>query len=162
MQPLLPAFQLAFRASVGAGIAVIIARWLGLPGPAFAMIAAVIVTDLSPAETRRRAWQRIAGTILGAAVGAALSPVAGEGWTLVPGILAAMLACLLLGMTDAAKLAGYLCGVVLLEHSHEPWAYALVRLVETLLGIAVAVLVSMVPKLIREAPAPQAPAPPAS
>lgn len=42
MQPFLPAFQLALRASLGAGIAVTLARWLALPFPLYAMVAVLV------------------------------------------------------------------------------------------------------------------------
>jgi hypothetical protein len=65
------------------------------------------------------------------------------------GIFAAMLTSHLLGMKDSAKVAGYVCGVVLLTHSDHPWSYALYRGLETGLGIAAAFSVGMVPKLLR-------------
>jgi len=68
-------------------------------------------------------------------------------------VFAAMLASQLLGLEDATKLAGYVCGLVLLEHSASPWAYAGWRLAETLLGVTIAVLLSFVPKLVRPSPA---------
>ena len=49
----------------------------------------------------------------------------------------------------AAKVAGYVSGIILLDHGDSPWSYALFRMIETVLGIAAAVAVSFVPKLIR-------------
>jgi len=62
--------RLAVRAALSAALALAIAQLARLPSPVFAMIGAVIVTDLSAAETRRVAeryealWRRVTGTTL--------------------------------------------------------------------------------------------------
>ena len=153
------ALQLSVRASLAAGLSLAVADGLGLAFPIYAMIAAVIVTDLDPAKTRRQALPRLTGTIIGASVGAvACAWLPAAPWSIALGIGVAMLACQLARMKDATKLAGYVAGIVLLEHTDDPWLYALDRLVETAIGLGVAVAVSLVPKLLREN-APPAPTP---
>lgn len=143
--------QLAVRASAAAGLAMVVVGALGHESPLYGVIAAVIVTDLSPVRTRALAMPRVAGTLVGAALGAALAPlVVTSVGSVALGILAAMLVAQLAGLRDASRLAGYVCAIVLLEHRMEPWEYALSRTVETLVGIAAAVLVSFVPKLLGE------------
>jgi uncharacterized membrane protein YgaE (UPF0421/DUF939 family) len=150
------ALQLSVRAALAAGISVAIAARLALPFPIYAMIAAVIVTDLSPQRTRQQALPRMAGTVVGACIGAAASELLPwSPWSIALGIGLAMFTCEIARMKDATKLAGYVSGIVLLvEHGGEPWLYAWQRLLETALGVAIAVLVSLVPKLLHAEPPP--------
>jgi uncharacterized membrane protein YgaE (UPF0421/DUF939 family) len=142
--------QLSLRAAVGASLSLAIAYLLGLEYPLYAFIAAVIVTDLLPSQTRQLGLKRIVATVVGAVCGAVLSPLLPpDPWAIGLGVLAAMLLSNLLHADDGAKVAGYICGIVLLDHGAEPWSYAFYRFVETMLGIVVALSISMVPKLIR-------------
>ena len=145
----LSAVQLATRASIAAALALAVARLLGLDFPIYAMIAAVIVTDLSPVRTRELAWPRLAGTVVGAVTGAALSMLLPAGPLAVGvAIFATMVLSNVMRFQSAAKLAGYVCAIVVLDHHHEPWRYAALRLIETVIGIITALGVSLVPKLL--------------
>ena len=148
-----PALQVSIRAAVAAGLAFAGAQLLGLEFPVYALIAAILVTDLSPARTRQLGVPRMVGTVVGAAFGAALSPLVAihDIGALMIGIavFATVFASHVLGVKEAAKVAGYVCGVVLLNHSDRPWSYAFYRVMETGLGVAAGVLVSLVPKLLR-------------
>jgi hypothetical protein len=82
--------------------------------------------------------------------GAALNQILPAGaWAVGLGILIAMLTCQLLRSPEGAKVAGFTCGIIVLQNSPDPWAGAFSRLIETALGVTVALLVSYLPKLIR-------------
>ena len=148
-QKLLSGIQVSLRAALAAGISIFVAQLCRFEHPIYAMIAAVIVTDLSPAKTRKLGLQRLASTVIGAALGASLGLLLQpSAWVIGLGILLAMGTCHLLRVPEGAKVAGYICGIVMLAHGEQPWSYAFFRLIETALGIGVAWLISLVPKLI--------------
>jgi len=141
---------LSLRAAVSAASAVAIALFLELQYPVYALLAAVIVLELSPSRTLQLAVQRLAGTLLGATVGAVLSYSLPAGpLAILVSVLVAMLLSYVVRLQAAAKLAGYVCGIVVLAYRADPWSYALYRVIETFLGIGMAVLVSLVPKMMR-------------
>ena len=143
------AVQLSLRAAVAAGLSVAIAQLLHLEFPLYAMISAVVVTDLDPAQTRKLGLPRLAGTVLGAILGALICVLLRPGaWEVAVGVLLAMLLCHLLKLRDAARVAGYVCGIVIFDYGSDPWSYALYRTIETMIGIGLAFLISLVPKLL--------------
>jgi len=142
--------QLAVRAALATTISLMLGGALHLQYPIYAMLAAVIVTDLAPSRTRKLGLRRLAATVIGAGCGALLSPVLPSSpWAVGLAILAAMLICAVVRTPEGAKVAGYTCGIVVLSHGADPWRYAFFRLTETGLGIVVAWLISLVPKAIR-------------
>lgn len=150
MEGHLGAFQLALRAAVAAGLALAVAAFLQLQHPVFALISAVIVTDLAPASTRSLAVPRFAGVALGTVLGACLADWLPQGpWLLVLGVFAGMFLSHLLRLRGTSRLAGYMCAIVVVNTGQDPWTHALHRMSETVLGIGAALLVSLVPFLLR-------------
>ena len=147
--PPITAVQSSLRAAVAAGSAAGIARLLQFEYPIHALMGAVLVLELSPKRTRELALQRLLGTLLGAVIGALLSyPLPSGPLAIGIGILTAMLLCYTLGIPGAAKVAGYVSGIVVMQYAAQPWLHAYRRTLETVVGIGMAVLVSFVPKLL--------------
>ena len=145
----IPSFQLSVRCALSAAGAVGLAQILHLQYPIYALVGAVIVCDLAPAQTRQLAVRRLWGTVVGATVGAALSTFLSSGaWQVGCSIFVALFLSHLLRLQGAARVTGYICGIVVLDHGDHPWSYALYRLIETVLGLGMALLVSFVPKLL--------------
>jgi uncharacterized membrane protein YgaE (UPF0421/DUF939 family) len=143
-----PGAQLALRAAIAGAFAVAIAGYFSFDFPIFAFITAVLVTDLSAAESRKQGLARLVSTIVGAIWGAILAPVIPSGPLAVGfSVLVAMLTCQVFAGSGGARVAAFVCGVIVLASPAEPWLYALHRLAETILGVAVAWAISFVPKL---------------
>jgi uncharacterized membrane protein YgaE (UPF0421/DUF939 family) len=151
--------QLALRAGIASAVAFAIAGALKLNFPIFAAVAAIIVTDLAPAQSRALGLHRIVATILGAGCGGMLSVfLPQQSWALGTGIAFAMLITSLVQGKEGVKVAGFTCGIIIVNMGANPWHFALDRLMETLVGIVVAWAVSHIPKLLR-LPEPEEPEP---
>lgn len=146
---LLQRMQLPVRATAAAVLSLLVAQALELPHPIYAFISAVIVTDLQPSTSRQLGLRRIWATVIGAACGAVMTPIVPVGPAGVGiGLLSAMLLAQVLKAGEGVKVAGYICGIVLLEHAAEPHSYAFLRFVETVIGVLAAWGISYVPKLL--------------
>jgi uncharacterized membrane protein YgaE (UPF0421/DUF939 family) len=142
--------QLGLRAAIGGSLSLALAQFLRLDFPVFAFIAAIITTDLDPAQSRTLGVRRLAATLVGGLCGATISSALPPSpLTLGLSILVAMLICQLLPIRDGARIAAYISGLIVFDQRVEPWHYATLRMVETAIGVAVAWLISYVPKLIR-------------
>jgi uncharacterized membrane protein YgaE (UPF0421/DUF939 family) len=132
------------RTAVAAVISMLLARGLKLPEFYWAPISTIVIL-LSTVNPMALAWQRFAGTALGAVLGALIASYFEPSWVVygvgifVSGILSAMLR-----LHTAYRFAGITLTIVLLAgHGRPPWIVASHRFVEVSLGIAVALLVTL-------------------
>src|SRR5438105_3209538 len=133
------------RTSVATVLSLLLARSLKLPEFYWAPISTIVIL-LSPSDPLALAWQRFAGTALGAVLAALIASLFHINWVVygmsifVCGLLAA-----LLRIGGAYRFAAIALTIVLLiAHTRSPWSVALHRFVEVSLGIAVALLIAKV------------------
>jgi uncharacterized membrane protein YgaE (UPF0421/DUF939 family) len=129
----------AARTTVAAVASLLLARTLKLPEFYWAPISAIVIIQ-STIDPRTLAWQRFAGTALGAAL-AALIATFFSGSALVYGaaIFLCGLLCALLRLRGAYRFAAITLSIVLLiAHQRPAWIVASHRFVEVSVGIAVA------------------------
>lgn len=144
--------RLPVRAGIAAALALTVASALAFGNPLYAVVSAVIVTDLDATLTRKLAIPRMVGTVVGAGIGCLVALLGHPGAIAVAaGVLLPMFVCQLVQQTAAAKVAGYVSGIIILGFSDQPWAHALDRLLETIVGILAATAISVVPPLYRRA-----------
>lgn len=135
----------SLRTAVGTVVSLVLARGLKLPEFYWAPISTIVIL-LSTIDPLTLAWQRFAGTALGAALGALIASFFPPSWIVygigifVCGILSAALR-----LHNAYRFAAITLSIVLLiAHASAPWIVALHRFVEVSLGIAVALLTTLV------------------
>jgi uncharacterized membrane protein YgaE (UPF0421/DUF939 family) len=133
------------RVAVATVVSLLLARALKLPEFYWAPISTIVIL-LSTTDPLTLAWQRFAGTALGAALGALIATYFHPSWIVygvgifVCGIFSAMLR---IG-TAYRFTAITLTIVLLIAHASPPWIVAIHRFAEVSLGIAVALVVTSV------------------
>ncbi len=134
----------AARTTVAAVASLLLARLLKLPEFYWAPISAIVIIQ-STINPRTVAWQRFAGTALGAALGALIATFFTSSGVLVyaTSIFLCGAVCTLLRLRGAYRFAAITLTIILLiSHNRPPWIVALHRFIEVSLGIAVALAVT--------------------
>ena len=133
------------RVAVAAVASMLLARSLKLPEFYWAPISAIVIL-LSTIDPLTLAWQRFAGTALGAALAALIATYSHSNWMVYGvGIFLCGIISALLRIGSAYRFAAITLSIVLLiAHASPPWTVAMHRFVEVSLGIAVALVVTVV------------------
>jgi uncharacterized membrane protein YccC len=135
--------KIAFKTAVAATLSYIIATAFHWQYPFYAVVAAIIVISPTAGNTWTLSIQRLIGTTIGAVGGALFAIAFGNSpWSLMGSVFLTILLTSVWKFNEAAKLAGYLSAIVILNYHHSPWLYAWGRFLETLLGIGAAVVVN--------------------
>jgi uncharacterized membrane protein YgaE (UPF0421/DUF939 family) len=135
----------AARTTVAAVVSMLLARVLKLPEYYWAPISAIVIIQ-STIDPRTLAWQRFAGTALGALLGAIIATFfPSSALVYAAAIFLCGVLCALLRFRGAYRFAAITLSIVLLiAHTRPAWIVASHRFVEVSLGIAVALALSEV------------------
>jgi len=134
----------SLRTAAGTVVSMLLARALELPEFYWAPISTIVIL-LSTINPLTQAWQRFVGTALGVTLGALIASFFQPTWVVygvgifVCGILSAALR-----LGSAYRFAAIALSIVLLiNRGSPPWTVALHRFLEVSLGIAVALLTTL-------------------
>lgn len=126
------------RAAVATTVSLLLARALKLGEFYWAPISTAVIL-LSTVNPRSLAWQRFAGTALGAVLGAIIASHFIPNWVVYgAGIFLCGIVCAIFRLSAAYRFAAITLTIVLLvTHQQPPWTIALHRFIEVSVGIAV-------------------------
>jgi uncharacterized membrane protein YgaE (UPF0421/DUF939 family) len=133
------------RTAFAAVAPLLLARLLKLPEYYWAPISTIVIVQ-STIPPRTIGWQRFVGTALGAVLGAALATFFRPSAVVYAvGILLCVVLAWLLRVGGAYRFAGITLSIILLiPRGRAPWITGWHRFLEVSLGIAVALVVTMV------------------
>jgi uncharacterized membrane protein YccC len=138
-----PILQVA-KASIATIAAWVVAGWL-IPGPlpVFAAIAALLVVQPSVNQSLGKAIERSIGVILGVVIATGISLAFGQStWIILVAVVVAMLVAWALKMTPGTSNQVAISAMLVLALGASSPEYALDRVLETLIGAAIGIIVN--------------------
>ena len=144
------------RTAVATVLSLLLARALKLPEFYWSPISTIVIL-LSTIDPLTLAWQRFAGTAVGAALGAVIATGFSPNWVVYgTGILLCGIISAMLRLLTAYRFAAITLSIVLLiAHPQPAWVVALDRFIEVSLGIGVALILCLVWRVPAPKVAPQ-------
>lgn len=138
-------FRQAIKTGVAGLLSMVLAEFFGLPEGYWAVISAVIVMQSNIGAAVSAAWSRLAGTAIGAFVGALFVALWGvNAAAFGVAVTLTVLICAFLGLLDSYRLASATVAIVMLFGRPDvSWTVALHRFTEVSLGVVVALLVTV-------------------
>jgi len=133
----------AGRTALAASLCWWLAARFGLHDGYWGAISAIIVLQSNVGATIQASRDRILGTIIGAIVGFPCTLFGTIPWNYIVAVFVAIMMCGLLGFRNSSRLAGVTVTIVMLVQSNSPRAVALDRVIQVVLGILVAVAVTV-------------------
>lgn len=132
------------KTAVAVALCILISQLLHREYPLFAGIAALLAMDTTITSSFIAGRNRVFGTLLGAAVGVLFFLVfPGNPYLCGLGAMLIIYVCTTMGWTNSASIAAIVFLAVMLNPAGEhPWIYSMNRILDTLLGIAVALVVN--------------------
>jgi len=137
---------LALKTAMAAGICYWLATLAHLQDGYWGSISAIIVLQSNVGSTVTASRDRLIGTLIGAGFGAVFSladPWMGAIWAYLAAVIIAMVTCSLLGLKNSSRLAAVTVTILMLVHrTGSNWTLPTHRVLEVLLGIVVALVIS--------------------
>ena len=133
----------AAKTALAAALCWWLALSLGLQDGYWGAISAIIVLQSNFGATISASRDRIFGTLIGALFGFAFSLFGVLPWNFILAVFAAVVVCGVLGLRSSSRLAGVtICIIMLVHKTGTRWGLARDRVIEVLLGIAVAIAIT--------------------
>jgi uncharacterized membrane protein YccC len=133
----------AGKTALAAGLCYWLATLVHLQDGYWGSISAIIVLQSNVGSTVTASRDRMIGTLIGALFGGAFSLLGTGLWLYLLAVITAMVTCTLLGLKNSSRLAGVTVTILMLVHrSGGNWTLPAHRVLEVLLGIVVALLIS--------------------
>jgi uncharacterized membrane protein YccC len=133
----------AARTALAASLCWWLAARFGLHDGYWGAISSIIVLQSNVGATIKASRDRLLGTSIGAVVGFSCTLFGTIPWNYILAVFLAILVCGLLGFRNSSRLAGVTVTIVMLVQSNSPRAVALDRVIQVVLGILVAVAVTV-------------------
>lgn len=137
--------KLPAKTAIAAALSLFAYRALRLPHGYWAPISAIIVMQSNLGRSLSESLNRVIGTAIGAVIGALFTRLLGvNGIALFVAVGVTALVCMLLRLATSMRLACVTAAIVLLINEGSAWQSGLNRFVDVVLGVIVALAVSLI------------------